>query len=103
MAFAEESRTAPRAASHQNERHLYNGADPWDYIKRVNARAKYALVLFLAAVITAGILRHMIHVYGGLPREEIRLGSIIALLVIVALPILFRRVRGRPRSGESDE
>jgi anaerobic C4-dicarboxylate transporter len=104
MAFAEASRAESHGASHQEGTPSQNSADSWECIKRVNVRAKYAVVLFVAAVITAGILRHIIHVYGGLPREEIRLVSILlAMLVIAALPILFRRLRGRPSADEWDQ
>lgn len=102
MAFTEEPIGKSRGALNQEERHSGNGGEPWEFIKRVNVRAKHVAVLLFAAIITAGILRHIIHVYGGLPREEIRLASIIALLAIAAVSVLFRRLRGRPRPDECD-
>jgi hypothetical protein len=51
-------------------------------------RFRYALAFLIGAVITAAALRHGVHVYGGLSREEIRVGALIAIPA-VALAIIF--------------
>jgi len=41
------------------------------------------------------MLRHVLHVYGGLSREDIRTDALIAVLVIVLTTILLRRLSRR--------
>jgi hypothetical protein len=57
-------------------------------------RFRYLAGILLAAVVTAAVLRHVIHTYGGISREEIRAVSLIALAVIF-LVVLFG-VRRKP-------
>jgi LPXTG-motif cell wall-anchored protein len=55
-------------------------------------RMRYILGIFFAAVATAAVLRHVIHIYVGFSREEIRTISLIAAGVVILLAlILFRR------------
>jgi hypothetical protein len=49
----------------------------------------------LAAILIAALLRHVLHVYGGLSREDIRADALIAVLVIVVTSILLRRLSRR--------
>jgi hypothetical protein len=49
----------------------------------------------LAAILIAALLRHVLHVYGGLSREDIRADALIAVLVIVVTAILVRRLSRR--------
>jgi hypothetical protein len=49
----------------------------------------------LAAILIAALLRHVLHVYGGLSREDIRADALIAALVIVLTTILLRRLSRR--------
>jgi hypothetical protein len=49
----------------------------------------------LAAILVAALLRHVLHVYGGLSREDIRADALIAVLVIVVTSILLRRLSRR--------
>jgi hypothetical protein len=58
-----------------------------------NLRFKYVLAVLFGAVITAAVLRHGIHVYGGCSREEIRTGALMAIPVVVLAVIFFRRKR----------
>jgi len=49
----------------------------------------------LAAILIAALLRHVLHVYGGLSRQDIRADALIAVLVIVVTAILVRRLSRR--------
>lgn len=54
-------------------------------------RLKNFLAIALAAVLTAAALRHTLHVYGGIPREEIRWDALIAVVITVVAVIAIRR------------
>jgi hypothetical protein len=56
-------------------------------------RFRYFLAILFAAVATAAALRHVIHVYGGYSREEIRTAALIATPLVVIAVIFFRRRR----------
>jgi uncharacterized membrane protein len=57
-------------------------------------RLRYFLTVVAAAVLVAAVLRHVLHIYAGLTREDIRTDAVIAALVIgVAAVLLRRRVR----------
>jgi hypothetical protein len=58
-------------------------------------RLRNLLAIALAAVLTAAVLRHVLHVYGGITREEIRANAIVAMLIVGVATILFRRVSRR--------
>jgi hypothetical protein len=45
----------------------------------VNTRLKHTLAFLIGAIITAAVLRHVGHVYGGFSREELRTYSLIAV------------------------
>ena len=55
-------------------------------------RLRDFLVVALAAVFTAAVLRHVLHVYGGISPEEIRADALLAVLTVAVATILFRRV-----------
>ena len=61
----------------------------------LNARFRRVVVSLIAAVFVAGVLRHVLHVYGLMPREDIRTGAMIALALAVlfylAVPAITRR------------
>jgi hypothetical protein len=60
----------------------------------INARVKYTLVFFVAALLVAAVLRHTVHVYGGISREGIRAAALLALpAAFVAYHLLQRRYR----------
>lgn len=63
-------------------------------MEALNSRFKYVVAFLIAAVIIAALLRHAIHVYGGLSREEIRAGALIAIPA-VALLLIFLVVKKR--------
>jgi len=58
-------------------------------------RLRNFLAIALAAVFTAAVLRHVLHVYGGISREEIRADALLALLIVAVATILFRRASRR--------
>jgi len=58
-------------------------------------RLRNFLAIAFAAVFTAAVLRHVLHVYGGISREEIRADALLALLIVAVAAILFRRVSRR--------
>jgi hypothetical protein len=54
-------------------------------------RMRYLLGIFLAAVVTAAGLRHVLHTQVGIAREDIRTGVLIAAGVAIFLFIAFFR------------
>jgi hypothetical protein len=60
-----------------------------------NLRMRYVVGIFLAAVVTAAVLRHVVHIYGGVSREEIRWVSLAAVVGIVLLVLFLVRRRRR--------
>jgi hypothetical protein len=61
----------------------------------LDKRFKYVVVFLIAAVITAAALRHGVHVYGGISREEIRLDAMMAIPLVAVAIVFFRRKRDR--------
>jgi heme/copper-type cytochrome/quinol oxidase subunit 4 len=62
----------------------------------VKLRMRYLVGFFLAAVLTAAALRHILHVHAGFAREEIRVGVLITVGIgIFLVIILFRWSRRR--------
>jgi len=58
-------------------------------------RFRYLIGIVLAAILIAALIRHTLHVYGGLSREDIRADALIAVLVIVLTSIVIRRLSRR--------
>jgi hypothetical protein len=56
-------------------------------------RLRYLVAVLLVAVLIAAVLRHVLHVYGGVPREEIRWEALAGALVILFATLLFRKYR----------
>ena len=57
----------------------------------IKLRMRYLVGFFVAAVLTAAALRHVLHVHAGFAREEIRIGVLItAGLGIFLAIVLFR-------------
>jgi hypothetical protein len=59
----------------------------------LDQRFRYVLAFLFGAVITAAALRHAIHIYGGISREEIRAGALMAIPAVALAIIFFRRKR----------
>jgi hypothetical protein len=49
----------------------------------------------LATILIAALLRHVLHVYGGLSREDIRADALIVLFVMVTAAIALRQFSRR--------
>jgi hypothetical protein len=60
---------------------------------KLNSRVRHILAALFAAAIVAAVLRHVLHIYGGLPREEIRVDALVALAAFAVAMILLRRKR----------
>lgn len=55
----------------------------------LNTRFRHVVVSLFAAVVSAALLRHTVHVYAGIDREEIRAGALIACFIMVFFLVLF--------------
>ena len=60
-----------------------------------SVRLRYLVGIFFAAVVTAALLRHAVHVYAGFSREEIRAMALMAAGAGVLLVVIFFRTRKR--------
>jgi hypothetical protein len=58
-------------------------------------RFRYILAFLVGAVITAAALRHGLHVYGGIPREEMRWEAMMIIPLVAVAIVFFRRKRDR--------
>jgi hypothetical protein len=59
-------------------------------IEAVNSRFKHTLITAFAAVLVAAILRHTLHVYVGISREDIRWNALLAVCVLAIVVVIFR-------------
>ena len=64
-------------------------------LETLNVRFRRVLISLIAAVFVAAVLRHVLHAYGWISREDIRTGAMIALALAVlfylAVPAITRR------------
>lgn len=58
-------------------------------------RFRYLIGIMLATILIAALLRHVLHVYGGLSREDIRADALIVLFVMVTAAIALRQFSRR--------
>jgi hypothetical protein len=58
-------------------------------------RLRYFVGIVVAAILIAALLRHVLHVYGGLSRQDIRVDALIALAIVTTTTILLRRLSRR--------
>jgi Mn2+/Fe2+ NRAMP family transporter len=56
-------------------------------------RMRYLLGIIVAALLTAGVLRHVLHVNAGFTRKEILALALIAATVIITIFVVFVRKR----------
>jgi len=56
-------------------------------------RMRHLLVVLLAAIITAAVLRHVLHVNAGFSRIEIFEGALACVALAVFLSLAWRRLR----------
>jgi hypothetical protein len=62
-------------------------------LDQLNLRIKCLLAFTIGAVIVAAALRHGVHVYGGVSREEIRTYALISLPFVALAAVFFGRKR----------
>jgi hypothetical protein len=56
-----------------------------------SSRFRYFVAILFVTLITAGVLRHVFHVYGGFSREEIRAGALMAIPALALAIMFFQR------------
>jgi hypothetical protein len=56
-----------------------------------NFRLKFFIATAVGALLTAAALRHILHVYGGISREEIRWDALTFAALGIIVIVLFRR------------
>jgi hypothetical protein len=59
----------------------------------LDRRFRYVIAFLIGALITAAALRHVLHVYGGITREEMRWDALMAISAVALAIIFFRRMR----------
>jgi hypothetical protein len=64
-------------------------------IEGLNSRFKIIAFMGLAAILIAGFLRHVLHVYGGFAREDIRADSLLLICAIGIVTVCFKVLRQR--------
>ena len=64
-------------------------------IETLNSQFKYIVAFVVAAVVVAAVLRHTIHVYGGISRGDICVAALIALGPAVAVFLFFQASSNR--------
>jgi hypothetical protein len=70
-------------------------------MESTNDKFRYVFALLIGALATAASLRHLIHTYRGLPREEIRAGALVAIPIVALAIVFFRRKRQLRRKPQS--
>jgi hypothetical protein len=58
-------------------------------------RLRNFLAIAFAAVFTAAVLRHVLHVYGGISREDIRADALLATLIVGVATVFYQRTSRR--------
>jgi hypothetical protein len=58
-------------------------------------RLRNFLAIACAAVLTAAVLRHVLHVYGGISREDIRADALLATFIVAVATVFYQRVSRR--------
>jgi hypothetical protein len=61
----------------------------------LDRRFRCVLAFLVGALISAAALRHGLHVYGGISREEMRWDALMAIPAVALAIIFFRRKRQR--------
>ena len=64
-------------------------------IEALNSRFKIIVFMGLAAILIAGFLRHVLHVYGGISREDIRADSLLLICAFGIVIVFFKVLRQR--------
>ena len=58
-------------------------------------RLRYFVAIVVGTILIAALLRHLLHVYGGLSREDIRVDALIAALIVGIAAVLYKRAYRR--------
>ncbi len=58
-------------------------------------RLRYLVAIVVGTILIAALLRHLLHVYGGLSREDIRVDALIAALIVGIAAFLYKRAYRR--------
>jgi hypothetical protein len=58
-------------------------------------RLRYVVVIVVGTIVIAALLRHVLHVYGGLAREDIRVDALIAALIVGVAAIVYKKAYRR--------
>ena len=64
-------------------------------IEALNSRFKIIVFMGLAAILIAGFLRHALHIYGGISREDIRADSLLLICAFGIVIVFFKVLRQR--------
>ena len=64
-------------------------------METLNARFRDPVVFLIIAVFVAAVLRHVLHVYGWISREEIRTGALMALPLAVSFYLSVTAIKRR--------
>ena len=87
-----------KSKSHSLVRSMPNLVWMWrksTMIETLNARFRHLVVFLIIAVFVAAVMRHVLHVYGSISREEIRTGSLLALFFSVSLYLTLLAIKRR--------
>ena len=64
-------------------------------METLNTRFRHVVVFLIIAVFVAAVMRHVLHVYGSISREEIRTGSLLALFFAVLFYLTVTAIKRR--------
>jgi hypothetical protein len=62
-------------------------------LEQLSQRTRHAVGCLLAAVVTAGALRHVLHMYGGIPPDTIRAAALLGVPATIFSLIVFHTLR----------
>lgn len=80
----------PRDGANLYEECNRERAGMWD--PRTFRLRSFLAIAFVTILIAAG-LRHVLHVYGGIPRYEIGEDALLAIMIVVVVMVLIRVLR----------
>ena len=89
-----------KSKSHSLVRSMPNLVWMWrksTMIETLNARFRHTVLFLIVAAFVAAVLRHVLHVYGSISREEIRTASLMALPFAVLFCLAVLAIRRRRR------
>lgn len=97
MAFAENCRDSSSNRPARPQQSAAGCTSEWpvvaDKLEQLSLRARYVTGFLLLAVITAAALRHTIHMYGGIPPDQIRDAALMGVPATLFSIVLLRRWR----------